>query len=245
MLNSKPQIMRLFITLTLLLNFVSALCFGQTQVTLPQSVKSLNEIIPDQWVLIESTLGDLNQDGLQDVAVVIQSTDTANIEMYHGAGGWVDSTNYNPRVLAIYVGKKGAGYEKKWVNEDFLLTQESGMVEPLGDFTINEGQLSIWLDIFYSMGSWMTSNHHYVFAFHGSELVLVSYSSNELDRSSGAMLNCNIDFTAQEIEIREGNISQDEDQDVVTIKHFELAKLLTLDSMGVATNTSFEGVCWL
>ena len=237
--------MRLFIATTLLLHFVSAFCLGQNEVTLPQSVNSKDEIIPDQWVLIASTTGDLNQDGISDVALVVQSTDTANIDILPSYGDRVDSTNYNPRVLAIYLGKEAGGYEKKLVNEDFLLRHESNMDEPLHDFTIYNGGLSISLHVWYSMGSWTTSNHNYQFSLEGNHLILNHYGSNELDRGSGSISNYSIDFKTKEIEIREGNIAQDEDQDVVTSKRFQIDKPITLDSMGPATNTHFQGICWL
>jgi hypothetical protein len=55
---------------------------------------SLEELIPSGWKILDNKTGDLNQDGFQDLAFVIQDTDPDAFSLNDGFGG--DTLDLNP-----------------------------------------------------------------------------------------------------------------------------------------------------
>ena len=109
--------MRKLIPLLLLL--VGSISIAQNyDPILPKKAKSLNELVPKEWILLYSAKGDLNQDGISDLVFVVQSMDAAHIEFLD----YMDnSVNKNPRVLGIYFGSKNGDYTQNTVSKNFIL----------------------------------------------------------------------------------------------------------------------------
>ena len=63
------------------------------------NVKNVNGFIPKGWKSILLANGDLNNDKLEDIAVVIEKTDKANILKNENLGS--EYLNLNPRILLI------------------------------------------------------------------------------------------------------------------------------------------------
>jgi len=116
-------------SLTIFAILMCLTCFGQSELILSDNGETLENIIPNNWKLLDSTSGDLNQDGVSDLVFAIQKTDRNNIELNDGLG--TDTIDLNPRILAIYFGNISGG------------------------FNINKkGILDINYRFWYSAGSW-------------------------------------------------------------------------------------------
>ena len=176
-------------------------CFGQSELILSDNGETLENIIPNNWKLLDSTSGDLNQDGVSDLVFAIQKTDRNNIELNDGLG--TDTIDLNPRILAIYFGSKSGGFNKKLVSEHFIILRDSPtMDEPFEGFNINKkGILDINYRFWYSAGSWSMSNHKYRFRFQNNEFVLIGYDSNEAHRASGETTDYSINFLTKKMKI--------------------------------------------
>ena len=59
---------------------ISASCYAQNNHELCASGKSLEEIIPINWKVLNYKIGDLNQDGLDDLVFAIQNTDKKTLK---------------------------------------------------------------------------------------------------------------------------------------------------------------------
>jgi hypothetical protein len=216
-------------------------CFWQSELILPNNGETLENLIPNNWKLLDSTSGDLNKDGISDLVFAIQKTDRKNIELNDGLG--TDTVDLNPRILAIYFGTKTEGFNKKIVSEHFIILRDSPtMDEPFEGFSINKnGILDINFRFWFSAGSWSMSNHKYRFRFQNNEFVLIGYDSNEAHRASGETTDYSINFLTKKMKISKGNFSNDEAESVEW-KKFHLENPLTLKSIKKPFELEFNGI---
>ena len=227
--------------LTLFAVLLCISCLGQSELILPENGETLENIIPNNWKLLDSISGDLNQDGISDLVFAIQKTDQNNIELNDGLG--TDSIDLNPRILAIFFGSKSGGFNKKLVSEHFIILRDSPtMDEPFEGFNINKkGILDVNFRFWYSAGSLSMSNHKYRFRFQNNEFALIGYDSNESHRASGETTDYSINFLTRKMKIAKGNFSKD-DPDSIVWKEFHLEKLMTIKSIKKPFELEFNGI---
>lgn len=227
--------------LTIFSVLLSMVCHGQSELTLRQNGKTLDEIIPDNWRLLDATKGDLNQDGIPDLVFAIQNTDQKNTSLNDGLGR--DTIDLNPRILGIYFGTKSGGFKQQLVSEHFIILRDSPtMDEPFEGFKISKkGVLDINFRFWYSAGSWSMSNHKYRLRFQNNEFALIGYDSNEAHRGSGETTDFSINFLTSKMKITKGNFSKD-DPESIEWKAFSLEKLLTIKSIKKPFEMEFEGI---
>jgi hypothetical protein len=227
----------------ILILIISAVSYSQTDLkSLKDEGSSLKNIIPNNWKILESKKGDLNDDGIPDLVFAIQNTDTSNIKL-NKAGVGSDTLDLNPRTLGIYFGKKNGTYKKTLISKQFIILKDSPTLEePFSGLEIDKnGTLEIDFRIFYNAGSWNMSNHRYKFKYQNKQFVLIDYQSNETNRASGKTSEYSINFLTQKIKISKGNISKDFPESV-NWKKFKLNKNMTLMNIGKPLETELEGI---
>ena len=145
-------------------------------------------LIPAGWKLISSTTGDLNRDGVEDAALVLEETNPSNIKPNDGLGPPV--LNLNPRRLLVLVGTSN-GYRKAFSRDDLLPAEnQEGMgclADPLanGGVSIARGNLVIELQDWRSCGSYGVVNEKFTFRTQGTRFQLIGYDRSESSRSTG------------------------------------------------------------
>lgn len=226
---------------TLLAISISILSHSQTEIDFIKSGASVEDIIPQNWKVLDVKYGDLNQDGIEDVVFAVQDTNPNNVEINNGLG--MDSIDLNPRVLGIYFGTKKALYQQQLISNNFIILRDSPtMDEPFDGFDISDkGILSINFHFWFSAGSWTMSNHNYKFRFQNNEFALIGYESEEVHRASGDTKDYSINFLSKKMKITSGNISNEEPS-TVEWQNFHLEKLKTLTSIGTPFNWELNGV---
>ncbi len=224
--------------LTILISFT---CSGQNKSILKEKGNTLQDIIPNNWRVLDSKTGDLNQDGISDLVFAIQNTDEKNIKFNDGLG--TDTIDLNPRILGIYFGDKSGGFNRKLISKGFIIIRDSPtMDEPFEGFLISKkGILDINFRFWYSAGSWSMSNHKYKFRFQNNEFVLIGYDSNEAHRGSGETTDYSINFLSKKMKITKGNFSKDNSESVEW-KKFSLEKLMSIKTMNKPFELEFEGI---
>lgn len=153
--------------------------------------------IPKNWKTIKKVQGDLNADGLADLALIIEDTDPKNIIKNAGLG--TIELNLNPRALLVLL-KKPQAYELAASNR-FLPTEGDAespcLADPLtegGTLDIKNGLLKIGLHYWLSCGSWYVTNHIYTFRYQDRSFKLIGYDSNDFHRASGDTTETSINF---------------------------------------------------
>ena len=224
-----------------LLFIITSICFGQNNAFLKDEGKSLQDIIPKDWKIIDYATGDLNQNGISDIVFAIQGTDSQKIEFNDGLGS--DTIDLNPRIFGIYFGTKSGSYKQRYISNNFIILKDSPTLEePFEGFGISDaGILEINYRICYNAGSWYMSNHKYKFRFQDNDFFLIGYDSSELHRASGETTEYSINFFTEKMKISKGHISKDV-PDSIEWKDFRLKKLITIRTIDKPFELEFEVV---
>jgi len=219
--------------------------FSQSEAkTLSSKSSSIENLIPKNWKILSTTNGDLNKDGISDVAFVIEKTAKENIIFNEGSLGR-DAINLNPRILGIYFKNKNGKLTKKLESNSFIILQDSPtMDEPFNGVEIlDNGVLKIDFKFWFSVGSWSMSNHTYKFRFQNDKFQLIGYDSNERHRGTGKETDCSINFSTGKMNITEMTIDEN---DVETIKketkYFKTEELKSIQSLGKPFEWEFNGI---
>lgn len=156
---------KFFVYLLLAVILVMAVtAFGSEKISespiLVKQGESINAFIPKGWKLIRETSGDLNKDGLEDIAGVIE-LDKAYEKNLEGAP---------PRILFIAFKEKGA-YHLSIQTDKAILRSDMGGVfgDPFDNISVNRGSILI---TFYG-GSNYRWGQVYRFRFQNNEWYLI------------------------------------------------------------------------
>jgi len=206
--------------------------FGQnTNIVLPNSGHSLQDILPANWTVLAQTAGDLNNDNIQDLAIVIKNTDPKYFKAVNVSSA--DSMDTNPRILAIYFGESGgSGYRKALQSNTFIFHKSmQNMAEPFNGIHITDDQqLEVMFAIWFMAGSWSRDIHTYGFRYQNEAFELHNYEHTEVHRASGDLRITRVNFEMGEMEIENGHISSDEPESLET-ERFDLTTLKTLENL--------------
>ncbi len=232
----------LVFTISLLIQVYS---FGQSKlIQLLDKGDSIENLIPDKWKILSSVNGDLNKDGISDIAFVIENTDTKNIELNESGLGR-DTINLNPRILGIYFRNQKGKLIKKLQSNEFIILQNSPtMDEPFdGVKILKNGVLKIDFKFWYSAGSWSMSYHTYKFRFQNNKFELVAYKAEESHRGTNESTDYNINFLTGKMRIikttfDENKIRKYEEEN----KDFILKQLKSIQSLRKPFEWEFNGI---
>ncbi|RZK18870.1 MAG: hypothetical protein EOO86_09035, partial [Pedobacter sp.] len=114
-----------------LLMLVAQISFAQKTFLFPK-VKplgvSVEQLTINNWTIIETANGDLNNDGNDDLAIIFESNKiTDETRTYGDNNSEIIKETQKPRILAIYFKNKVTGnYQLSTQNNDFILRSEEG-----------------------------------------------------------------------------------------------------------------------
>lgn len=231
--------------LLILLLLIQIHSFGQSEVIkLLNKANAIEKLIPKNWKVLSTAKGDLNKDGINDLALVIENTDKKYLEINEGGLGR-DTINLNPRILGIYFGNiKGEFIKKEQYNKFIILQDSPTMDEPFDGIEIlKNGVLKIDFHFWYSAGSWNMSNHTYKFRFQNNKFELIGYDSSDRHRGTGETIDYSINFSTRRMNIwkmtiDENDIQRTEDEN----KSFELKNLKSIQSLGTPFEWKFNDI---
>lgn len=207
-------------------------------------VAKTSDFIPVGWKLIKEAKGDLNKDGLADVALVIENKDPRNfISNTDKLGG--DTLNLNPRLVLVAFKKANGTYQLVAKNASFIPTQHNEkspcLTDPFaenGSIEIAKGLLSIHFQNFYSCGAWEIYNFDYIFRYQNQKFELIGYNKSSINRSSGEQISTTLNFSTMKMNYSTGaNAFKDGGKLKTTWKTIKPRKLLEL---GTITEDSID-----
>ncbi|WP_298529215.1 hypothetical protein [uncultured Christiangramia sp.] len=160
-----------------------------------------NVIGSKQWEVLTQTTGDLNNDGLKDKALILQTKDSIKEKRCESCY----FLKSKPRIIiiALYQNDK---YNIIIQNNKFIARgDEGGMLPHLEpELSIKDSQLKIYYQF-------TRSNQSYTFKYKKGDIIIVSAESNGVHSASGNFENDNFDFIENEITSTTGNISEEKD----------------------------------
>lgn len=196
------------------------------------SGKSSDDFVPDGWKIIARADGDVNKDGLEDVALVIENTNPANFIRNDGMGG--DTLNINPRILIVLLKNSQGNFTLAAKNNRFIPPQNNQespcLLDPFGEnggIIIEKGLLKIHFQNFYSCGAWEIYSYDYTFRFQNHKFELIGYDASSIHRSSGETSYTSINFSTKKMsETSGGNeFFEEKNKPQTTWKKINIAKL--------------------
>jgi hypothetical protein len=193
---------------------------------------SAEAFAPMGWRVELKASGDLNKDGVDDLALVIRQSDPKNVLTNAGPG--VPKLNTNPRILAVAFGKADGGYDLAIQNHTLIpRTTEPNLDDYLtegGGIAIERGTLQVKLHLFASAGGWSMGTVGYTFRFQNGRFELIGYDSDMTQRNIGETTEISVNYSTGRMKISTGSIENDKTK----VRWCTLPKrpLLTVDQIG-------------
>ena len=225
--------------------FVQIDSFCQSEmIQLSDKVNTIDNLIPKNWKILSTANGDLNKDGIDDLALVIENTETKYLKFNDGRLGR-DTINLNPRILAIYFKNTTGHLIKKAQYNEFIILQDSPtMDEPFDGIEIlKNGVLKIDFHFWYSAGSWNMSNHTYKFRFQNDKFELIGYDSNNRHRGTGETIDYSINFSTRKMNISKTIIDENDiERTKSKNRSFKLKTLKSIESLKKPFEWKFNNI---
>lgn len=203
------------------------------------SAKSITSFVPEGWKIYSFVKGDLNKDGLEDVAMIIENTSSLNHSFNDGLGS--DTLNLNPRILLVlFQNKTDATYHLETINRNFIPSENDEentcLADPLDDVNgieIAKGILKVRLHYWLSCGSWFVTDKTYTFRYQNNQFEMIGYDNEDYHRASGEMTSLSINFsTNKKCQTTGGNMFDDKlNKPIITCTKFLKKKLKLLSDI--------------
>ncbi|MCB9169423.1 MAG: hypothetical protein H6597_05995 [Flavobacteriales bacterium] len=200
---------------TILFTSIFGLSFGQsfTYPTIKRSASTANEFLPNGWTILKTASGDLNNDRIADMVVVLQHKDSVTF-IKHDPDfnpNYNDILTYQPRILIIaFYDSTIKSYKRIEQSNSFILCHDNpNAEEPFESITISNGILKIHFFFFMNCGGWGMSNNYYMFRYQEDEFKLIGADYNYLNRGSGETEDRSYNFLTKKVKIVIGNSSSD------------------------------------
>lgn len=135
---------------------------------------SIEAFVPVGWRLIKQASGDLNEDGLDDIAGIIEHGEPYNRRAMEEA----------PQRILFIALREGAGYHLSIQKENFILEADKGGVwgDPLHSISVNHGSLLVK---FYG-GSNYRWTYDYRFRYEDDGWYLIGYTAKHWYTGNGS-----------------------------------------------------------
>ena len=192
---------KLFIILSLFLS-CSFFIFGET---FPEKGKTVNDFIPKGWKILRTVKGDLNNDKLEDTAIVIEKDGTY-----------------------VLTGKNDKGFIQSEGDEE-----NPTLMDTLDEISIKNNILKINFNYVLSAGSWAASRTVYTIRFQNNRFELIGFDNNSYMRNSGEKEEFSVNFSTNKVKITtDGNISdKNSDKQKEEWKKVNIKKKYVLNEM--------------
>jgi hypothetical protein len=186
--------MRYQLTLFLLICATSTYAQPFVFPVLPDQGKSAETLVPKNWKLIDSISGDLNNDNIKDLALVLEFYRPVKENRAYGDNETEIITEIQkPRILAIYFRRSASGaYRLATQNNNFILRAEEGgqMGDPLRPISIVANQLTL---SFEGGGNWRWKLN-YSFKYQDKNWLLTTANNYAYQQESGEVNDKQYDF---------------------------------------------------
>ncbi|ATP56870.1 hypothetical protein CPT03_10460 [Pedobacter ginsengisoli] len=218
------------IGLITLLLFCGTATFAQSfkyPILNPQG-KTIKSLIPAQWKVIDSVYGDLNNDKVEDLALIYEFYAAVKENRAYGDNTTELITEIQrPRILAVYF-KSGRSYKLVTQNNNFILRSEEGgsMGDPLRPLAITDNVLNL---AFEGGANWRWKLN-YSFKYQDKDWQLTKASNYSYHSGSGDMNSKRYDFVNKKRIITIGKINNKDSGNEIIEQNLTFKTLRTFSS---------------
>jgi hypothetical protein len=211
---------------------------------LPARAGDANGFVPPGWKLDLHQEGDLNGDGVPDLLLVLQQDDPDKILKTPPGELGADSTNSNPRILAVAFADAAPakGYTLAAQDHTLIPVHDNPVLDdPLdetGGIGIKKGMFQLNLHYFASAGSWTMSNTTYTFRYQDGVFKLIGYDQSEVNRGSGKLDETSVNFLTGKEKLSAGTIENDKMD--ISWKKLGKRPLLNLDQVSAGLDAALK-----
>ncbi len=198
---------------------------------IPASSAGAAGFTPAGWKVEATASGDLNGDGLADLALILRQTSARNI-LANPDGMGENPFNTNPRILVVAFKVAGVAYRLQLANHTLIPRRDdpvrSDFIEE-DALSIQRGALRITMHDFMSAGGWGMGNRTFIFRYQVGQFQLIGFNNVLTERNTGKVTTTSINYSTGRASIAVGSIESDaETTRTVTLPR---RPLLTLDQV--------------
>ena len=151
------------------------------------------------WKVLQKSSGDLNKDGINDFALILESKDSILEKKCSDC----KVLKNKPRIIVVLL-NQNSGEKVIIQNNKFIARGDEGGMLPYlePELSIKNGLLTIYYQ-------YTRSNQSYTFGYKNDRMEIKSAENNGVDSASGNFKNDKYDFKKGIITSEKGNISQE------------------------------------
>ena len=188
---------------------------------------STQQLTPTNWTLIETAHGDLNNDQVEDFALIFESNEIIDETRTYGDNhSAIIKETQKPRILAIFFKDKATGnYHLSAQNNDFILRSEEGgrLGDPLQQIEIKEQQLFLR----FRGGAEWRWELGYTFKFQNNDWYLTNAINLYFNQNTGDMTERIYDFNTRQLFTTVGNLHRRDGANLKTSEVLFFSQLRT------------------
>ena len=197
---------------------------------LVKQVSRLQQVAPAGWRVIDTAVGDLNNDKLEDLALILEYQSNVREKRAYGDNTTeIITENHKPRILVVYFRAKGSrNYLKSVQNNDFVLRNSEGgsLGNPLRSLAIENNKMKM---VFEGGGEWRWKLN-YGFRYMNSGWYLAEAGNLSYHNGSGEMIDHQYDFVAKKQTTTKGNLFERAISSEAKEQEIKISRLRTFDT---------------
>lgn len=201
-------------------------------IAISQQNSTPEQFVPKGWKTIKKETGDLNNDKLNDIVLIVEENNKDNFIKNQSLGN--TTLNLNPRGIIILL-KDKSSFTKVLENYSFIPSENDEespcLADPLleGGLDITNGVLTISLNYWYSCGSWFTNTNSYKFRYQENKFKMIGLDCSEMHRASGDATEISINFLTKKKKVTTGLSEFKESKPKVKWETIKLSHLYDLN----------------
>nr|WP_314668005.1 hypothetical protein [uncultured Porphyromonas sp.] len=164
--------------------------------------RTIEEVVPNGWE-VQSATGGLNKDGIEDFVLIVRPNDPAYIKTRDDGFEY----NFNPLLLAVYLGSPSGVYKRFKVWHDTVSGREDEERDITNELSITpKGAIDIRVSYSSNIGTDETGSITYRYSFQSGDFYLIGEESTWGNRLAAEWERTSINYLSGQREVTSGDL---------------------------------------